>query len=154
MAPGVARKERGLPLENEGGVGGVVNDDEIVLLGESDDGCEELGGGRRAGGIVGIIDHQGFGAAEFVGGDGIQIGQELVLLQQGKIENLAAVILAVSSEDGVSGRGHQGDIAGIDEASREDGQRGLGADGVDDVGVPGRGRKRRRRFSSIGRRLL
>ena len=48
-------------FKNEGGVGGVVNDDQMVLLCELDDAAEEFRGGARARGIVGIIQDQRFG---------------------------------------------------------------------------------------------
>lgn len=132
---GGGQEGEGLSLEDQCGVSGVVNDHEIVPPGEIDHRGEEFrrGGGSR--GIVGIIQHQCLGAAEFVGGDDAEIGQELIFFQKREIENLAAVILAVGPEDRVSGRGHEGHVAGVDEAGREDRQGGLGADGVNDLRV-------------------
>ena len=66
-----------------------------------------------------------------------KIGQKLILLQQRQLIDLAAEVLGLCAEDGIAGRGHQGDVAGIDEAGGEDRQRGFGADGVDDLRLSG-----------------
>ena len=61
-------------------------------------------------------------------------GKKPLLLEQRQIVDLAAVIFGVRAGDGVAGHGHEGDVAGIDEAGRQHGQGGLGADGVVDFG--------------------
>ena len=53
MAPGVERKRERLSLENQGGVGGVVNDDQVVLLGEIDDSAKNFGVAEAPVGLFG-----------------------------------------------------------------------------------------------------
>ena len=81
-----------------------------------------------------------------------QVRQELVLLQQRDVVDLAAVILRVGAEDGIARRGHQRDVAGIDEARRAG---STGPPWSRSSGRPAsrdRCRRRRRRSSSTGPR--
>src|SRR5207244_4156337 len=94
----------------------------------------ELGGGGGAGRAVGVVDDQELGAAADVGRDRLQVGVEAVLLAQRQPVDLAAVVGGVGAGDGVAGHGHQGDVAGVDEAGRQHGQGRLGADAVVDLG--------------------
>ena len=47
----------------------------------------------------------------------------------------AAVVLGVRAEHRVTRYGHEYVVAGIDEASREDRESGLGSDRVEDFGI-------------------
>ena len=89
-----------LAVEHQGGVGGVVDDDQVVGLGEGDHVLEELGRGARAGRVVGVVDDQRLGPLEHVGGHAGQVGQEAVLLQQRQVVDDAAEVLGVGAEHG------------------------------------------------------
>ena len=65
-------------------------------------------------------------------GMAVEIGKEAVLLAERQVVDLAAVVFGVRAGDGIAGHGHERDVAGIDEAGRQHGQGGLGADGVVD----------------------
>jgi hypothetical protein len=125
----------GAAFEDEGGVGGVVDDEEVVLAGEGDGVFEEGKGGGGAGGVVGVVEDEDFGVLEEVGGDGGEVGEEIILRGEGEVADAAAVVAGVGAEDGVAGRGHDDAVAGVDEAGGEDGEGGFGADAVEDFGV-------------------
>ena len=131
FAPGVARKLKRPPFEHQRGVGGVVNDHELVLFGERDRLGEELRRRARAGRVVRIIQHQHLGLLQHVRRHGIQVRQELVLLRQRQVVRPARRVLGVGAEHRVARHGHEHVVARVDERRRQDGQRGLAADGVD-----------------------
>ena len=53
-----------------------------------------------------------------------------MLGQQRQFVHRSAIIACVRASHGISGHGHQRDVAGIDETGRQHGQGGLGADAV------------------------
>ena len=72
--------------------------------------------------------------ARDVGGDAVEIGQEIVLGRERQLVDDAAVVAGVRAGDRVAGHGHQRDVARVDEAGRQHGQRRLRADAVVDLG--------------------
>lgn len=54
-------------------VGGIAGDDEVVGLGEFDGLVVEVEGGDGAGGVVGVVEVEEFGAAADVGWDGVEV---------------------------------------------------------------------------------
>lgn len=97
--------------------------------------AEEFWVSTCAGGVVRVVEDEDFRAAQDVGGHGIEVGKVVVLFGKWEVVDLAAVVAGMGTEDGIAGGGHEGDVAGVDEGGRQDGKGGLGADGVDDVGV-------------------
>lgn len=131
---GNGKEAKWFSFKEEGGVGGVVDDDESVLFGEFDNLGEEFGCGDGAGGVVGVVEDEDFGFLEHGWWNGMQVGQEVVFAAQGKVVDEASVVAGVSAEDGVAGRGHQHVVAGIDEGGGQDGEGGFASDGVQDFG--------------------
>lgn len=121
-------------FKEEGGVGGVVDDDELALFGEFDNLGEELGCGNGTAGIVGVVEDEDFGFLEHGWWNGAQVGQEVVFATQRKVVNESSVVAGVSAEDGVAGGGHQHVVAGIDESGGQDGEGGFASDGMQDFG--------------------
>jgi len=111
---------------------GVLHDHQAMPPGEIDHAVVKVAGGDRAGRAVGIVQHQQLRAAEDVRRDGGQVGQESVLGPQRQAKDLAAVVAGVRAGDWVTGDGHQGDVAGVNEDRRQHRQGGLGADRVID----------------------
>ena len=101
-------------------VGGVLDDDEVVLLGEGDDFLVELTGGDGASRVVRVVEDEDLGLGQDVRRDGLQVGQEIVLSGELQVMDEAAVVLGVRAEDRVTRNGHEHVVAGIDEAARED----------------------------------
>ena len=134
LGAGNGEEAEGFSFKEEGGVGGVVDDDELVLFGEFDNLGEEFGCGDGAGGVVGVVEDEDFGFLENGWRNGMQVGQEVVFAAQWKVVDEASIVAGVSAEDGVAGRGHQYVVAGIDEGSGQDGEGGLASDGVQDFG--------------------
>src|SRR5262249_20843555 len=63
----------------------------------------------------------------------LKIGIKAILFAQRQVVDFAAVVLRVRAGDGVAGDGHERNVAGVNEAGRQHGQGGLGADGVIDL---------------------
>ena len=118
-------------VEGQGAVGGVGNHDDVVFLGEAHHFLEKGRGGRRARGVVGVVDVEELGAAALVSGQRVEVGQEIVFRQKRQVDHLAAQALGGRAHDRVAGHGHDGDVAGVDEGQRQQGQDRLGADAVD-----------------------
>ena len=133
-APGIARKLQRLAVVAEDGVGGVLDDDDVVLLGEGDHPFVELGRGDAAGGAVGVAEDEQLGSGADVGGDAVEIGEEIVFGGEREFVDDAAVVAGVGAGDGIAGDGHQRDVARVDEAGGEHREGGLRADAVADFG--------------------
>lgn len=118
---GNGEEAKGFSFKDKGGVGGVVDDDELVLFGEFDGLGKEFCCGDSAGGVVGVVEDEDFGFLEHGWWNGAQVGQEVVFAAQRKVVNEASVVAGVSAEDGVAGRGHQHIVAGIDEGGGQNG---------------------------------
>ena len=131
---GRGKERERFALEDQRRVRRVVDDDDVVLLREGDDLGEELRRRRSSGRIVRIVEHQRLGLLQHIRGNAVEIGQEIVLLEQRQIVDGAAQVFRVRAVDRITGRGHQRDVAGIDKAVRQDGQRALVADGMHDFG--------------------
>ena len=65
---GMARKLLRLAVVAEDAVGGVLDDDDVVLLGEGDCSFVELGRGGAAGGAVGVAEDEQLGFARMSAG--------------------------------------------------------------------------------------
>ena len=118
---GDGEEAQGFSFKEEGGVGGVVDDDELALFCEFDGLGEEFGCGNGAGGVIGVVEDKDFGFLEHGWWNGAQVGQEVVFAAQRKVVDEPSVVAGVSAEDGVAGRGHQHIVAGIDEGGGQDG---------------------------------
>ena len=121
--------------EVERTVGGVLDDDEVVLLGEGDDFLVELTGGDGAGRVVWVVEDEHLGLGQDVGGNGLQVGQEVILGGELQVMDEAAVVLGVRAEHRVTRNGHEHIVARIDETAWEDRECGLRANRVEDFGV-------------------
>jgi len=108
-------------------IGGVLDHDEVVLLGEGNDLLVELARGAGAGRVIRKVEHQHLGLGQDVGGDRLQVGEEMVFGGQLQVMNEASVILSVGAEHRVTPEhrvtrsSHEDIIAGIDQAARQDG---------------------------------
>lgn len=71
---GNGEEAKGFSFEKKGGVGGVVDDDELVLFGELDGLGKEFGCGDGAGGVVGVVEDEDFGFLENGWRNGRQVG--------------------------------------------------------------------------------
>ena len=123
--------QRFVAVVNQADVGGVVDDDEVVRLGEVDDLGEERRCGTRAGRVVRIVQHEHLGLGQHVGRDAVEVWQIIVLRRQCEVVHLAAVIFCVRAKHRIAGGGHDDGVAGIDEGSRQNGERRLAANGVE-----------------------
>ncbi len=118
----------------EDAVGGVLDDDDVVLFGEGDGPFVELGRRGAAGGAVGVAKDEELGFGADVGGDAVEIGEEVVLGREWELVHDAAVVAGVCAGDGVAGDGHQRDVARIDEAGWQHSEGIFGADARADFG--------------------
>ena len=82
--------EVGLALENQGGVGGILHDDEVVGLGEGDGFFEKLERRGGTGRVVRVVEHHDLGAWPRLGRDGVEVWQEVVLSLERHVVDLAA----------------------------------------------------------------
>ena len=120
----------GFSLENERGVGGIVDDDEFFSLGKSDDFLEELWSRGGPSGVIGIVEYKNLRFLENRARNGIEAREILIFWGEEKRVNDSAVVGGVGSEDRVSRAGHEDDISWIDEGSGQDGKSGFAADRV------------------------
>ena len=88
----------GFAVVAENAVGGVLDDDDVVLLGEGDCLFVELGRGGAAGGAVGVAEDEEFRFGADVGGDAFEIGEEIVLGGEREFVDDAAVVAGVGAE--------------------------------------------------------
>ena len=123
--------QRFVAVVNQADVGGVVDDDEVVALGEVDDLGEELRSGAGAGRVVRIVQHEHLGLGQHVGRDTVEVRQIIVLRRQCEVVHLAAVIFCVCTEHGITWNRHDDVVAGGDEGGRQNGERRLAANGVE-----------------------
>ncbi len=65
----------------------------------------------------------------------MRMGQEPVFLEERELHDFAAEVFGPGAEHAVAGDGQDGDVAGVDEAGREEREGGLAADGVNDLRV-------------------
>ena len=107
----------------------------MVLPGELDRLREEFDGGGCAGRVVRVIQVKQFGAFALVLREGLEVGQESVFLKERELHDFAAEVFGPGAEHAVAGDGQDGDVAGIDEAGREEREGGFAADGVNDLRV-------------------
>ena len=139
--PDVFRARRGKKTErlvaviNQPDVGSIVNDDEIIGLGELDHLGEKLRRGTGAGWVVRVIEHEHLGFLEHVGLDAVEIRQIIVLRCQREVVHLPAEVFGVCAEYRIARNGHDDIVARVDECCRQDGERGLAADRVQHLGV-------------------
>ena len=129
------KTERLVAVVNQADVGGVVNDDEVVCLGELDDLGKELRRGTGAGRVVRVIEHEHLGLGQHFGRDVVEIRQIIVLRCQREVVHLPAEIFGVCAEYRIARNGHDDIVARVDECCRQDGKRGLAADRVQHLGV-------------------
>ena len=134
LGAGSGQEAERFALENQRGVCGVMNDYELVALGEGNGFGKKLGRRARAGGVVRIIQHQHLRPLQDFAGDTVQVGEKPVWFGQGQVVDQAAIVFGMRAEHRVARRGHQDIIAGIDQRGRQDGESGFAADRVDHLG--------------------
>ena len=116
LAPGRSRKLGGdVAVEADLGVGVVVDDEQVVLLGERDRAIEVLVVGDGRGRVVGVAQEHHLGLGEHLGRGRLEVGEEAVLLGHRHPPGLAADHDAAGVVDGVADAGDERVLAGVDE---------------------------------------
>ena len=119
-------------VEDDLGVGVVVDNDDVVLPGESNELFIEGPGRRHAHGVGRVGHHHHLGLPGQLRVDGVQVRQVAVLRPQLVIRDFRAAEHGTHFKDGVAGVGHQHHVAGVADGQADVGQPLLGAvDGHD-----------------------
>ena len=136
---------RAVAVVRDLGVGVVVHDDQLVTAGERDRPLEEVVLDDPAGGVVGVVEEHHPRAGGDVRRDGLQVGLEPQLRQEGHGDRLGARQQRPGGVDGVARIAGQGDVAGVEEGQVDVGHGLLGAQRGDDLrgGVEGDAEARR-----------
>ena len=134
LAAGAGEDGKAGAVVDEGGVGGVLDDQDVVAVGEGDEFVEEVRRRGGAGRVVGVVDIKKLGAGEVLLFEGLEVREEVVLREERDGDDGAAEVAGVGREDGVAGGRREDRVAGVDEAVGEHREGGLGADGVVDLG--------------------
>src|SRR5262249_44885078 len=113
-------QRRGVEAQEQ--VGRVLDHDDFVGPGERNYAAVEVASCDGARGAVGVIEHQQFRPAADVGGDGVEVGEKAILLPQGKVVDVAAVIASVGPGDRIPWHSHECDVAGVDKGGRQHGE--------------------------------
>ena len=135
LCAGHGQNRQRFAFEHESAVRRVRNDDEFVLAGKLDRPRKKLRRRARACRVVRVIEHDDLRALERVARCGIEVGKKIVGLGEGEVVHLAAIPLRMRAKHGITRHGHDGHVAGIDYGRRQDRQRRLGPDAVDNLGV-------------------
>ena len=135
FGPGHGQKAQRLALVREHHVRGVLHDHDVVLVREIDGPLVKVARGHLARRAVGIAQHQQLGLPAHVGGNRIQLGQEIIFPRQRQGIHAAAVILRVRAGNRITRHGHERHVARIDERRRQHRQRRFRADAMVDFAV-------------------
>ena len=111
-----------------------MQDGDLVVEAELGGAFEEVDVGECAGGIVGVVDPEHSRLLTHVCGDGVEVGQEVVLLGQGQVVRRTAGEHRADRVDGVGRVGDERDVTRVDEAERGVGDAFFGSDQRDDLG--------------------
>ncbi len=122
-------------VEADLGVGVVVDEEQVVLLGERDSLVEVLRRGRCRGGVVGVAQEHHLGLGEHICRNVVEVGQEVVLLVHRHEVALATGEDAAGLIDGIAAAGNERVVAGIDECEEDVRDALFGADEGDDLVV-------------------
>ena len=124
------RKRRG--LVGKGRVRGVLDKQDAVAAGEVDEFVEECRRRGRAGGVVRIVDVKKLDTRKVALFEPGEVGEEAVPRGERDGNDRAAQIFRVGPEHRIARHGQQHLVSRVHEGEREEGKRGLRADGVVD----------------------
>ena len=118
-------------IEDDVGVGQVVDHPDAVLPGDGDDPLEEVELDALGGGIAGEVDHQHLGLGPGILDGPAQLGEEVDAGDQGHMADVGPGDDEAVGVNGVSRIGHQDGVARAHGGEGQVGQPLLGADGDD-----------------------
>ena len=122
FAPRRGQKTQRFAFKHQRRIRRIVNDHQIVPLGEIHDARKELRRGTRARRVIRIIQHQHFGSGKHVGRNRCRDrAKSRSPRVSGKIVHQPAVVFRVRAEHRITGRGHQHIIARIDQRRGQNG---------------------------------
>lgn len=130
LGTGKREEAERLTLKNQGGVGGIMNDDNFFLFGKSNHLLEEFGCGGGSGGIIGIVQDEDFGSVKDLARDGIEAGEELIFGREGQRVNDPTIVGGVGPKNWIARGGHEDDISGINQSRGKNGEGGFAPNGV------------------------